>query len=359
MPVNIYRTNIIEPMLVTEGGHYFTFVRALCSYVQNEGITVWTNSNSNFSSSSDSVSVQKIFKRRIRRFQMFFLLRKLFASNEKIFIPTAGTTEAFLAGLASKGPIPKDKVYLYFHYVKERRKKLWIYRILTKNHPNIIAIAPTDSVVRFLEECGFKNILKIPYPVAVRSEYLPRSKPVFKYLLFAGSTRYDKGIKEVVDLVEYISNKKENIKFCIQLMENYETYPDDTRPFITKLISLNYPGLVIKPYGNSFDEYISLFQNSICLQLYDQLAFKDRISGVTLDALLSGCPVVTLPGTWIAKMIDRFNAGIVVSDSSPEHVYAAVKKIIGNYPEYSKNAYLGGNTLSSENSAQKLLEVIT
>ena len=355
----VSRTNIIEPMLVTEGGHYFTFVQAICSFAGDNNLAVWTNINSTFSSDNPSVKVYKIFKRRIRRIQLFRLLKKLLATEEKIFIPTAGTTEAYLAGLASNGPIAENKVYLYFHYVKQRRKKIWIYKKVTKKHPNIVAIAPTQAVIEFLKDCGFKNILKIPYPVFKKSDYSDRSSKKFSQLLFAGSVRLDKGFGEVVNLIEYLKSKNENIKFSMQLSRDEELYADDLKPSIRKLLSLDYSGLDTRPYGSSFKDYISLYKNSICLQLYNQADFKDRISGITLDALLSGCPVITLPDTWIADVIKRFDAGEVVNSKEPEQVYLAVKKIIDNYSKYSHRAYDAGNVISEENSAKKLLDVIT
>jgi len=55
-------------------------------------------------------------------------------------------------------------------------------------------------------------------------------------------------------------------------------------------------------------DYSALFRGRSGLQLYSRSDFADRISGVTLDALSHGSPIVTLPRDWMA-LVDEFGAG--------------------------------------------------
>ena len=55
-------TNIVEPMLGPEGGHYFTFVQAICSFVKNERIKVWAQIDSTYSSDAPTIEVEKYFR---------------------------------------------------------------------------------------------------------------------------------------------------------------------------------------------------------------------------------------------------------------------------------------------------------
>ena len=107
------------------------------------------------------------------------------------------------------------------------------------------------------------------------------------------------------------------------------------------------------------DEYAVLFSGAIAIQLYDKTDFADRISGVTLDAFSAGCPVIATSGTWIACMVERFDAGLVTHDLGPAAVLAKAQAIIADYPRYQVNALRAGQTLQQENSAGTLYSVLS
>ena len=105
-------------------------------------------------------------------------------------------------------------------------------------------------------------------------------------------------------------------------------------------------------------EYANLFVGAICLQLYDRSDFSDRISGVTLDAFSAGSPVVATAGTWIARMIPRFGAGVEVDDVSPPQILSAAQRIIADYARYNQLAREAGKALQHENSAETLFRAL-
>ncbi len=55
--------------------------------------------------------------------------------------------------------------------------------------------------------------------------------------------------------------------------------------------------------------------------------FADRTSGLLIDSLYAGTPVVTLGGTWLAECADEFGFGKVVNIAEPEHIARAVYDI--------------------------------
>ena len=85
----------------------------------------------------------------------------------------------------------------------------------------------------------------------------------------------------------------------------------------------------------------------------------NRVSGVTLDALVAGCPIVALSGSWIARMVKKYNAGIIVETPDPVIVNSAVEKIVTDYMSYQGNAAKGGRILAKENNASHLLNILT
>jgi hypothetical protein len=104
--------------------------------------------------------------------------------------------------------------------------------------------------------------------------------------------------------------------------------------------------------------YAASFEGGICVQPYHAQKFADRVSGVTLDALTAGCPVVAVAGTWSARMVERFGAGRVVPDVRPGTLLEAVRAVESRYAEYAAAARRGGLALLEENDARRLYAAI-
>ena len=107
------------------------------------------------------------------------------------------------------------------------------------------------------------------------------------------------------------------------------------------------------------DRNMEQFRGAACLQPYLPSEFADRVSGVTLDALSHGAPVVTLEGTWMGHVVNRFGAGIVVREAKPELLLEGVEEILRDYGRYRRNALQAGGALQQELSASRLFEIVT
>jgi glycosyltransferase involved in cell wall biosynthesis len=277
----------------------------------------------------------------------------------RIFISTAGRTDLLLLNWASRDVVPPKKVYLYFHWFKPNDKKLGKLRELALKQPNLEILGPTPSVVKVFQDAGFKNSYVVPYPI-LEHEVANQAEPTrFTHLLYAGAARTDKGFSRVVDLVAYLHDHGLQIPVTIQTSpEHYGKYDTKTKADIQRLQLIGYPHLQLSPETLNKNEYAALFEGAICLQLYDSTDFTDRISGVTLDAFSAGCPIVASAGTWIARMAQRFDAGLVVEDMSPPQVLSAVQRIISGYAHYNKHANAAGDALQEENSADTLFRIL-
>jgi glycosyltransferase involved in cell wall biosynthesis len=160
--------------------------------------------------------------------------------------------------------------------------------------------------------------------------------------------------------VERLHEMRSTLPVSVQTSaEHYGKSDDQTRAQIDRLMRLGYPHLSVQPDTMSAAAYARFFAGGICLQPYDRSDFADRASGVTLDALVAGCPVVTVSRTWMARLVERFEAGVVVEEPTAEALHAAVLKIIADYARYQRNARAGGETVRAENSCRPLVELLT
>jgi hypothetical protein len=345
---------------MTETGHCYSFLTSLCNASSKVSLCLWINRNASVAFTGENVQVRRYFYSRIRRLQCYGLYKKLLAANEKIFISTAGITDLILLNWASTGKIPKGRVYLYFHWFNISERKLARLRKIAQKQPNLAILGPTPSVIKTFQEAGFEHARIVPYPISAQTRHGQTEHDSFTGLLYAGAARQDKGISDVVNLVEYMNSLGLQIPFRLQNSPDHRgKYDEVTKAEIQRLEKIPYLYLRLFPETLKPDEYAELFAGAICIQLYDADLFADRISGVTLDALSAGSPIVATAGTWTARMVQRFDAGKIIDSIGPEMTLSAIQEIIADYPRYSKNAYAAGQVLQQENSAEFLFNTLT
>ncbi|HJV65046.1 MAG TPA: glycosyltransferase [Geomonas sp.] len=354
--------NIIEPTLSGEAGHCQSFVASLCGSAGQKEVrfTLWGGRAASLPAMPGAdISLKRHFFRKIRRFQEFFLLRRLLARGERIFISTAGRVDLVLLNLAAAGSIPPQRVFCFFHWMRPSPKKLAYFRKIAQRHPELVIMGPTASVVDVFRECGFRHCSVVPYPITPRDSRELPAQP-FRHLLFAGAARADKGFHHVVDLLALLAERHQSVPVALQTSgDHYDRHDPDTGKALQKLSTIGYPELTLTPQTLSSEEYFAMFSGAICLQPYNPADFADRISGITLDGLSMGAPVVTLAGTWMARVVERFEAGVVVDSPAPEALLEASLRIRDDYPRYQSNARRAGLSLQQEHSAGHLLELIS
>ena len=280
----------------------------------------------------------------------------LAASGEKLFVATAGLTDLVLLDWAASAAIPAGKAYLYVHWFNASPRKLERLRRIARRQPELAIFAPMESILGSFREVGFRNVSMVPYPI---SESVETEPAPFGYLLYAGAARQDKGFGHVVNLVARLQAQGLQIPLVLQASaEHYGKYDTATQEDMRRLQALDYPQLRQLPDTLDQQAYAALFAGAVCLQLYSREDFADRISGVTLDALSAGCPIITTAGTWTARTVQRFDAGIIVESTAPQATLSAIRKIIAEYSRYSKNARTAGRILQQENSAGSLFNAL-
>jgi len=356
------RIDLVEPMFEGESGHCRDFLTSLCRASVGSGFSlrVFAGKGARLPEivGADCEMVRH-FSRRLRRVQAFFLYRRLLRGPGRILVATAGRTDMILLDLASRGGIPPSKAFLYFHWVRSSPGKLEFFRKIAVRHPGLVIMGPTPGVTDVFKECGFRDVRTVPYPVTAAVPSPGEGAAGFRHILYAGAARPDKGFGRVVDLVRWLDGQGKTIPVTVQASaDHYEKFAPATRAEIARLQVEGFPWLRILPETLAEAEYRGFFEGAVCLQPYDRNDFADRISGITLDAFSAGAPVVATSGTWMARMVTRFDAGIAVEDLSPPSLFAAVESIRAEYQLRRSNALKGGRVLQEEHSARHLFSAL-
>lgn len=362
MSVEPKRIFIVEPTLDSEAGHCHSFVESVCSARREgeDGITVYAGSRARLPRVEGmGVRVVPYFHRRIRRPEAFLLYRKLFRESGRIFIPTAGRADLTMLSLAAGRSIPPGKAFLYFHWVKPGPSKREFFRAASRRQPDLTLMGPTETVVGVFRECGFRDVRLVPYPGARVSEEAVDARGLFRHVLYAGAARRDKGFPAVVGFVRLLADAGTEIPMVVQASpEHYGKFDVGIPAELDRLSKAPAPWLKILPEILGATEYRAMFDGAVVIQPYSGVDFADRISGVTLDAFYAGAPVIATAGTWMARMADRFGAGVALRDPSPASILSAVEAVRADYPRFHRNALEAGSALRKEHDARQLLEVI-
>src|SRR5450631_3066176 len=275
--------HIIEPTLEDEAGHCYSFVSTLCNAAHGIHISLWCGHKANIRLPA-KIDVKRYFFRKIRKIQFFWLSRSLLKKPGRIFVSTATRTDLYLLNLASIGTIPPDKAFFYVHWFKPSSTKRQQLKKLAARQPNIVILAPTVSVCEEFHAAGFARTRHVPYPITpLTSGAMSEVEQGFRHVVFAGAARCDKGFSDVVAFVELLAATGRNIPVSMQTSaQHYDKMDEDTSVSLARLEWLGYPHL--KRYSDTLKhaDYYALFSGAICLQLYSQQDFADRISGVTL-----------------------------------------------------------------------------
>lgn len=353
--------HIVEPTLASEAGHCHSFVETLCRAGPDpRGFRVWCGRGAALPGlAALGVPLERRFHRRVRRLQQWALLRRLLRGPDRILVSTAGRTDMLLLDWAARGRIAPRKVFLYVHWFRPTPRKLAFLRRMARRQPELVVLGPTPTVVDVFAEAGFARHAVVPYPATPPRDLAAAAPSGFRHVLFAGAAREDKGFSHVVGLVELLAGRLDLPVVLQTATDPNDRHDEPTRAALARLAAVPSPALELRGETLDAHAYAELFGGAICLQPYDPREFADRVSGVTLDAMAAGAPVVTVPGTWIARVVERFGAGAVAASAAPEDLLRAVERVREAYPAHRDAALAAGRTLRGEHDARRLLEVLT
>jgi hypothetical protein len=275
-------------------------------------------------------------------------------------ITTAGRTDLVLLNFVGPKPIPPGRVFLYVHQLRLNPRKEAVMRRLAVQQPNLMFICTTGEIEKTLRQCGFLNTMVVlPLPAQSTDGGTTEPSPRFRHVLVAGAARSDKGFSTAVDFIQYLAAEGATVPVSIQTSgDHYGRYDEATQAALARLKDSHYSRLTMLPDTLTRSDYVNLFRGAICLQPYDRTEYANKLSGITLDAFTVGAPVVTLSRTWMAKMVEQFDAGLTVEEPTSEALYRAVEAVRDKYAHYSANAAQAGRSLKNQNQWTPLIAML-
>lgn len=348
--------NIVEPTLNSYTGHCYSLVEAIAQAAPVDQVRIWAGwESAKFWQGPGQI--EPYFYRSIRKFQSYFLFKRLLTEPGKLLLSTAGTSDLILLDSAAQGVIAEKKVYLYVHWLGAKAFKAAKLAKIARNQPHLEILCATASTTSFFKDIGFRATT-VAYPRASVELTMQPVQP-FRHLLFAGAARLDKGFDRIADLVENLAQTQAEWPIWIQASATHQARHDPAiLAQIAKIRQSGYLNLILLENTLSPHDYHAMFPGAISIQPYSASDFEDRVSGVTLDALSAGCPVVVTDNTWLGRIVMKHNAGVATDDLSPSGLKRALEEVLRDYAGYSQRAAQAGQLLRHEYSAGEMMAAI-
>ena len=354
--------HIIEPTLNNTAGHCFTVVHALAKAAHESmpelEVHVWAGHRFCPSDLTDThACVHPHFHRKIRRLQLWNVLRRLTDTNHQVLLPTAGRSELAVYAMLPKRNREQANVWFYLHQLRMDGARAKRLAMLATRLPQAHILCTHPALQYIMQQAGFSDAKLQPCPFEPPQQTFSSHR--FKQLIFPGEARVDKNLPFIAKLIEYMHHQQSTIPVMIQAGPNHHgVFSQEISQLLQQIRDIGYPYLSMPQCMMGGEEYLQQFSGGICLQPYRTDDYASKISGITLDALTRGCPCITQQGTWPADVVAEFSAGVTCEKQQIEPWLAAVKQVIDDYPSYQEGCAKAMQVLNHRHHPLRTLETI-
>ncbi|WP_404710971.1 glycosyltransferase [Sphingomonas sp. MMS24-J13] len=224
---------------------------------------------------------------------------------------------------------------------------------VANHHPHLRMSAPSEQfAARFAARFGVQ-LPVTPHPsTTFGDQELPPPVPVGTpthaplRILFPGGMREEKGFALTADVaIRLQTGTSQSYACAVRALARPSTPPG----LLGSIADLQRAGVEV--VGGMLDDaaFRALLADADLIVLPYGGEFRERTSGLLIDALLLSTPVVVIAGTWLADLVTRHGVGRV-AEESVEGIIAAIHAAAADHAALRANigafreGYLAGNS---------------
>ena len=249
-------------------------------------------------------------------------------------------------------------VTLFFHWREDGPSQRIAMSMARTVRRKATALAPTATTAAFLRGAGWRNVMQIAYPARAPTT-LPELLPAPTRLLVAGAARLNKGIHLIAQLADRYAQSQPETPMLVQTTgKRAGRHGAAEHVPLEQLEQCAWRGLRLDANAPNRAEYARRFSGALVLTPYDPVHFRDNVSGIALDALLHGAPIIATTGTWQARLIERFGCGVCMRSWDAECLRESVQVALRRWTDISAAAHDAAQTLAAEHDPRHVIEAI-
>lgn len=180
--------------------------------------------------------------------------------------------------------------------------------------------------------------------------------PIFTML---GVSTWEKGIDVLQEAILrfFERNPASNARFVLQWGVPCEGPGGVVTPIHDRLRS--DPRVTLLERRLSNEEYADLFREADFIVLpYRKITYFNRISGVAVEAAVSGKPMIVTENTWLSWAMREFGSGLAVPEDGPDELCAAIEKCCADRAAMTAEAVARMAVARDYNSSERYLEIL-
>ena len=198
-----------------------------------------------------------------------------------------------------------------------------------------------------------------PAAAAPPATNLPGARDRSAPILFAclGPARFEKGIDVLQQaIVLYLADPDAPpARFAIQWPSPIEDASGAPYPPDAGLVGSGRVDFLDQPLDSA--QYTALLASTDCMVLpYRRNSYFARISGVAVEAVTGGIPVIATGDTWTADLVAKSGAGLAVDDGDAPGLAAAMAGLARDYPRWRSQAEAARAGAQAAHSGEEFLE---
>jgi len=156
-----------------------------------------------------------------------------------------------------------------------------------------------------------------------------------------GSAREEKGWPVLVEAILQLNDDleiRDQVQFILQ--SNFYPEPDEaTLQAYRRLRERRLSNVYLIDRSLPTDEYYRLLMDSSCVILpYRRSSYYSRTSGILVEAIAAGKPVITTIDTWLADELKAHGAGLTFEDGSVDGLVSAIRQMIEQMDQFAHQA---------------------
>ena len=238
-----------------------------------------------------------------------------------------------------------------------------VLRRIASGASTVRLFSPTYQAAAEFQQHTNVQLPVLPHPSTTFSDQAARSAPADYHrklptegkfrVMFPGGVRQDKGFLLTSRVVHALLGEEQFV-FSVRT----RTAGVISNELSETVSTLNALGVDTNDAELTLGKFIQWLNSGDILVLpYPASSFAQRTSGLLIDALILGIPVIVINGTWLANEVIRSQAGLAVAENV-ESIVAAIRHISEHYEHYVKNARQAAKRHLQQNSWAALLNQI-
>jgi len=227
----------------------------------------------------------------------------------------------------------------------------------------------TNELTQQYNRLGVANFTTLPWPVGAKfaPEKTCADTPRPLRVVCAGDFRREKGAAKLAELVEqlwddYLANGRVQLLFQLDEKRRSAKMLGLRRPVVTSdsadparlpqqpLVAIRHP---LDP-----DDYAMLIRNAhVGLLMYDADKYYARCSGILVEFLSAGVPVITPSDCWLSRQFEaRRHVGLTANNQ--QQVSQALRKIVDDHPRFKLAAERFAVNWRRQHSPTRTIEML-